>query len=135
MGINLTTQEKMQIAKDYIAKHKNADLTDWMEANSYQVPSDEEILLNVYEKLSQGVFGTVHEIDYEYEIEIGSHESKTGHAVLFSWDREKKDLYCKKCGYHTDGSDIEPESNHEFVEHTKYNPEIPDYDTEKDCDN
>ena len=79
--------KKIEIATEYISMHKNTELAEWMEANSYQIPTETEILLNVFVKLSQGEFGDIEEDGSgNFQIEISGHESKTGNPIIFEWE-------------------------------------------------
>jgi hypothetical protein len=85
-----TREEKIEIAKDYIKNHKNTDIWGWAEQSNALTAGNPEnnILLNVYDKLMSGDFGEVKENDYdEYEIEISGHESKSGNPIIFEWEK------------------------------------------------
>jgi len=83
--------QKIQIAKDFMRKHRFA-ASDWfLMAHSY---------LDVYNKLVDGVYGNVDDnAEYtddgvlinaatEFRVEIKGHETVTGNPYVFEWTIE-----------------------------------------------
>jgi hypothetical protein len=85
----MNNDQKIQVAKDYVSHHKNDDPDLWM---MNERKFGDEKLLSIYHHLMAGTFGEVRRLDYdfssEYEIEISSHDSKTGNPVLFTWEED-----------------------------------------------
>ena len=87
----MTNLEKIELAKDFIRLHKETRLQSWIPENL----SEEKLLLKVFSNLKNGLYGEVtSDAEYDdddgkittmYEIEIGSHESKSGRAHIFAW--------------------------------------------------
>lgn len=83
----MNNQTRTNIATDFINTHKSNNLQDWL-------CFDNADLLAVYNKLVGGEYGEVRTTNYnnELEIEIGTHESKSGNPIIFEWeDDEFKD--------------------------------------------
>ena len=73
MNMKTTNQSKINIAKEYVEAHKDFVITGYEP---------------IFNKLVGGVFGSLELIDEEigeYQIEIGSAETKTGNPVIFTF--------------------------------------------------
>ena len=91
--MNELINEKIELAKDFIFHHKENKLQSWIPENL----SEEKLLLKVFSNLENGLYGEVaSDAEYDddgkittvetmYQIEIGSHESKSGRAHIFAW--------------------------------------------------
>ena len=91
--MNELINEKLSNAKDFIQLHKETRLQSWIPEKM----SEEKLLLRVFSNLENGLYGEVtSDAEYDddgelvtvstmYEIEIGSHESKSGRAHIFDW--------------------------------------------------
>jgi len=91
--MNELINEKIELAKDFIFHHKENKLQSWIPENL----SEEKLLLKVFSNLENGLYGEVaSDAEYDddgkittvetmYQIEIGSHESKSGRAHIFDW--------------------------------------------------
>ena len=87
----MTNLEKIELAKDFIQLHKDNQFQSWIPEKM----SEEKLLLRVFSNLENGLYGDVtSDAEYDdddgkittmYEIEIGSHESKSGRAHIFAW--------------------------------------------------
>ena len=85
----MTNLGKIELAKDFIQLHKDNQFQSWIPENL----SEEKLLLRVFSNLENGLYGEVaSDAEYDdgkittmYQIEIGSHESKSGRAHIFAW--------------------------------------------------
>jgi len=78
----MKNSKKIEIAKDYIASHKESDVTDWQPVGS----DDEAKFLIIYENMMNDVYGEARKNDFgDMELEIGSYESNNGNPVIFEW--------------------------------------------------
>ena len=89
----MTNLEKIELAKDFIQLHKDNQFQSWIPEKM----SEEKLLLKVFSNLKNGLYGDVtSDAEYDddgkittmYQIEIGSHESKSGlsrRTSIFSW--------------------------------------------------
>ena len=76
--------DKIKIAADYVALHKDSDLENWTPFNK----SKTEKLETIYNNLINHVYGEVRELELgRFEIEIGSLESTTGAPILFEFNQ------------------------------------------------
>lgn len=88
--------KKVQVAKDFIANHKNNNVDDWFLRCSASTNNGK--YLQIYDNLESGLFGEcrgnaefnddcelVKEAS-EFEVEISDHESKTGNPIIFEWE-------------------------------------------------
>ncbi len=82
----MTNDQKIEIAKQFVALHKNDDADTWL-------PSErgygEKKLLAIYQHLLNGTFGNVRNDEYGFEIEISGFETKTGNPYLFEWEDDE----------------------------------------------
>lgn len=90
----MTSQEQIQISKNYISRHKNDDVDFWQPLDKF----GNEKYLAIYSNLINGTYGEARCLDeefdddgeiishgYEYEVEIGRFDSADGNPVLFAW--------------------------------------------------
>jgi len=87
----MTNLGKIELAKDFIQLHKDNQFQSWIPEKM----SEEKLLLKVFSNLENGLYGEVtSDAEYDdddgkittmYQIEIGSHESKSGRAHIFAW--------------------------------------------------
>ena len=73
-------QRKIDIAKDFVSLHKGFDIPRG---------GDDDDFAYIYVCLEQDYFGETRLVDKltgEYEIEISSHDSRSGNSVLFSFN-------------------------------------------------
>lgn len=90
--------EKIEIAKRFVSLHKNDDLEDWF-AKPWRYRSDNDMYLQVFNRLQDDDYGFVTELNGEYdddgevvkeatkfEIEISQSQTKSGHTELFWWE-------------------------------------------------
>ena len=75
---------KTEIAHDFILSHKAIDVDSW---TPFDLSGDAK-LEKIFNNLMQGLYGECNEVDHlvgsgEYEIEIDSHDSRSGNPVLF----------------------------------------------------
>ena len=71
--------EKIAIAQEYVDLHKEFDIP---------LGGGDEGLADIFESLYRCHFGEARLIDCdtgEYEVEIGSHETKSGNPILFNF--------------------------------------------------
>ena len=94
----MTKQEQIQIAKDFISRHKNDDINSWQPLNKF----GDDKYLDIYNNLTCGFYGEARCLDQEvdddgntivfgieFECEIGSFESASGNPVLFVWEDDE----------------------------------------------
>lgn len=78
-------QERITLAKRFVAGHKNNRVTDWVPVGT----DDDGKHIIIYNNLVSGKYGDVSDsaiMDFEYlSIEISSNESKSGNAFYFEW--------------------------------------------------
>jgi hypothetical protein len=79
----MNNEQKIQIARDYIAEHKDNNVFDWIPCGS----NDDEKLLIIFSNLESGVYGEVIEKEDGFEIEISSHDSHSGNPIIFEWSK------------------------------------------------
>ena len=71
---------KTEIAHDFILSHKKIDLDSWTPLHL----SGDAKLEHIFNNILQGLYGECEELESgEYEIEIDSHDSRSGNPVLF----------------------------------------------------
>jgi len=71
---------KTEIAHDFILSHKKIDLDSW---TPFDLSGDAK-LEQIFNNILQGLYGECEELESgEYEIEIDSHDSRSGNPVLF----------------------------------------------------
>jgi len=91
--VELTNEQKIDVARDFVSHHKITDVTEWQ---PYFDDSDSQYL-RIFSKLENGEYGNITD-DAEYDedgniitkasewrIEIGSFESKDGNPYVFEW--------------------------------------------------
>lgn len=70
----MNDKDKMKIAQDFIALHKEKIRLNWIQD-----------LLNTYYLMEAGTYGEAHEDDGNFWIEVGKLDSETGNPVIFEW--------------------------------------------------
>jgi len=71
---------KTEIANDFILLHKEIDRDAWV---PFHLSGDAK-LEQIFNNILQGLYGRCEELESgEYEIEIDSHDSRSGNSVLF----------------------------------------------------
>ena len=75
---------KIDIAHDFILSHKEIDLDAW---TPFHLSGDAK-LEQIFNNILQGLYGECNEVDHlvgsgEYEIEVSSHDSRSGNPVFF----------------------------------------------------
>jgi len=78
----MTMQTRIQLAKDFVSMHKNANIDDWQPLYIF----GNSKYLAIYHNLIDGVYGNTGSDDEDRAVEISSHESKTGNSILFDID-------------------------------------------------
>ena len=79
----MKNSKKIEIAKDYVSKHRFNNVTNWQPTGIDNNPK----YLKIYKNMMEGVYGEARKNDFgEMELEIGSHESKNGNPVIFKWE-------------------------------------------------
>ena len=82
--------ERIEIAKDYIAKHKVNDLRYWAPRG---ITGDAKYLA-IYENMVNSVYGNTRLFDQgngpEYEIEIPAHDTANGKPCIFWWLKDSE---------------------------------------------
>lgn len=79
--------ERIEIAKDYIAKHRISDVDKWQPFGIY----GNDKYLTIYQNMISGLYGTTHSIEQhdencvEYNLEVSGHDTSNGKPVLFWW--------------------------------------------------
>lgn len=83
----MTNQDRIRIAKSFVAAHKNENLEMW--SHSVHRILDYEKLLEIYHNLVGGVYGEVVQVDeHMYEVEINSDSSHTGLPLTYLFEGE-----------------------------------------------
>ncbi len=77
----MTDNKRREIARDFIALHKVDDLEDW----TASLEGGKDPLLKIYYSLLDD--STCND-DSVFYYEIGSHESKTGNAIIFEFENQ-----------------------------------------------
>lgn len=88
--------KKIEIAKDYVSKHKDNEIVDWATG---QYKSDDDDWLYIYALLIGGAYGNVTAVDEtyndhgdiisnatEFETEINGFSTRDGNPLLFRFD-------------------------------------------------
>jgi len=95
----MNNASKIEVAKDYVASHKKNNIEDWTIYSGVAEDDKKQAYLLVFEDLSNEVFGEVRDNEEydengevtkkatEFEIEISSHDSKSGSPVIFTWSQ------------------------------------------------
>ena len=90
--VDETTNTRVDIAREFIALHKNSDETMWfIGGNVFTAGDTKANLESIFNNLENDLYGNVTRISEpyakvaEYEVEIGSYHSATGNPVLFTW--------------------------------------------------
>ena len=91
---DLTTLNKIEVAKDFVALHKENNVSEWQPLFD---DSDKQWLA-IFSSLENEVYGSVRDNGYyddddcevyveptEWEIEVSSFESKSGNPIVFNW--------------------------------------------------
>ena len=88
IDMTITAAQKIQIAKDFIRLHKNANVTDWQPVGT----SDDNKYLTIYDNLVGDVYGETRPADEgdlaEFTLEINRFHSHTGNPILFDFLRD-----------------------------------------------
>ena len=82
--MNLTDKQRREIAQELISLHADNDINNWFPLTDFD---HDKKLLDIYYKLTDGVFGTV-DIDlseHTAAVEISRFESKSGNPVIFNF--------------------------------------------------
>ena len=81
---SMNDSEKIEVAKEFIALHKNPDVNDWNPIGQ----SDNKKFLEIFSNLEQGIYGNLEDDGMgNWMVEIGSHESKSGNPITFEWEK------------------------------------------------
>ncbi len=72
----MSTIKKTEIAAKFISLHKKEYRNNWI---------GKDDLESVYHNIRDGLYGECRKNDEFFEIEISSHESKTGNPILFTF--------------------------------------------------
>lgn len=80
----LTDDQKIDIAKRFIAAHGPGIICDWWRAAYPQLDAD----LIMFKYMMNGDYGIVSEIDGKFTIPIAACESLTAEPVLFTWEEK-----------------------------------------------
>ena len=80
---------KVEIANNFILSHRQIDVDEWA---PFHLSGDAK-LEHIFNNILQGLYGECREVDDllgsgEYEIEISSHDSRSGNSVLFNFIHE-----------------------------------------------
>lgn len=101
----MNNQQRIEIAKGFVSLHKADNVNEWAAGDSLNghFKQGDPAYLAVYDKLIGCVYGDVTCPNSEYdddgdiikcgtlcEIEINSHESKSGHSIIFTWEDDSQ---------------------------------------------
>ena len=89
---------KIAIAKEYIALHKDNNVDDWSARFQAFDMAEDDKYAHIYDRLMDNDYGEVrHDAEWseddvlikpatKFEIEISRFDSKTGNPVIFEWE-------------------------------------------------
>ncbi len=84
----METKNKIAIAKDFVAYHRNNDIKRWPTFTKF---NDDERYIDVYNNLVNGEYGCVSSNNKDGQVSsitIPAYDTLSGSPFLFNWDCE-----------------------------------------------